>query len=311
MGLFQWILRQILFPAPHPPTYTLESHKENLLWLQPNQNSSTNLPVPCLHYSPNSPAKYFFLWCHGNGCDIGSMSRTVSGLSRRAEAHALIFEYPSYGLLSGARVSPSQESINDHAERAYLFIRDTLKWPTNRIIVYGHSIGSGSACYLASRYDIGALILQSPYTSIKNIIGRKIGRVVNLFNIPYWNNLQALKDTKYPILFIHGQRDNLISSEESQILYDSLAENNKKQLVFLPEDDHNSISDPVMLSHVQPFLNKYFNEPAVSLPDIEIDPKLREVPPNMPDNSRFKLIPYLINRIRSIFQPYNPPSRNE
>ena len=85
--------------------------------------------------------------------------------------HILAFEYPSYGLCVGSK-EPNEETINDHAERAYSFVRDTVKWPTNRILIYGHSIGTGPACHIASTRPIGGLILQSPYLSLRHLIER-------------------------------------------------------------------------------------------------------------------------------------------
>ncbi len=289
---------KFLFPAPNPPHYTLTSHKEHLFWLPADPNSSQTSPIPCMLYSPSCEANFFLIWCHGNGCDIGSMDMTLTALSRRLHAHALIFEYPSYGLLKGVTSSPSQESINNHAERAYSFVRHTLKWPTDRIIIYGHSIGSGTACHLASTQQVGALILQSPYTSISNFIQEKLGMSSKVISSSYWNNYEAMKHIACPILFIHGQRDNLIPSQHSQILFDSLSHINKKKLVLLSNDNHNSISDPMILIHVEPFLNEHFQMPTEPMPRVEIDPALREPPP-IPTNPLASLFSSLVSASKS------------
>ncbi|CAF1365282.1 unnamed protein product [Adineta ricciae] len=289
----QSILRHILFPAPYPPFPISDSDKDKVFWLPTNKNSS---PVPCMLFSPEtgSPVKYFFIWCHGNGGDMGSMSYTVKTISQELQAHALMFEYPTYGLLSNAEVSPSQESINDHAERAYLFVRDTLKWPTDRIILYGHSIGSGPACHLASREPVGALILQSPYTSIKQLIENKVGSLSNCMNIPFWNNEKIMETIACPVLFMHGERDHLVPAEQSQTLCKALKHNQKK-VELSPDDDHNSISDSFISQKVKDFLNHYFKEPTEPLPDVKIDSQWREIPPNMRSSPSFRLLPFLIN----------------
>ncbi|CAF1285718.1 unnamed protein product [Rotaria sp. Silwood1] len=220
------LLGRILFPAPNPPQYTLTSHEEHLFWL-PSDSSST--PIPCLLYSPPREAKLFIIWCHGNACDIGSMYMTLAALSRRLQAHALIFEYPSYGLLKGLTSLPSETSINNHAQHAYLFVRDKLKWPTDRIIIYGHSIGSGAACHIAATQPVGGLILQSPYTSINNLVNEKIGMLSNLVYSSFWDNHETMKHIKCPTLLIHGQLDTLIPSQHSQILFDSINHRNNKK----------------------------------------------------------------------------------
>jgi hypothetical protein len=207
------------------------------------------------------------------------MDATLTALSRRLHAHTLIFEYPTYGLLKGITSSASEETINHYAQCAYSFVRNRFQWPIDRIIIYGHSIGTGAACHLASTQPIGALILQSPYTSMSNLVREKIGWLSNAISSPSWNNYEAIKHIECPILFIHGQRDLLIPSHHSQTLFNSLNNNQKKQIAILPGDDHNSISDPMILMNVQPFLSQYFQEPTEPMPRVEIDPALRDVPP--------------------------------
>ncbi|UJR13149.1 hypothetical protein I4U23_000173 [Adineta vaga] len=277
------ILEKILFPAPSPSHYTLASHKEHLLWLPSDKYSTETPAIPCMLYSPTREARAFIIWCHGNGCDIGSMDRTFTALSCRLQAHVLAFEYPSYGLLKGITSTPSATSINNHAQCAYSFVRDTLKWPTNRIVIYGHSIGSGAACYLSATQPIGGLILQSPFTSISNLIREKVGFLSNVISSSFWNNYQAMQDISCPILFIHGQRDNLIPSQHSETLYDSFKDKDNKTIVLLPNDDHNSISDSILLMNVEPFIDKYFEPTTKPMPEIRIDPILRE-PPSMKSN---------------------------
>ena len=235
-------------------------------------------------YSPTRDANLFIIWCHGNACDIGSIDQTCRAMSRGAKAHILTFEYPSYGLCTGLG-EPNEETINSHASRAYSFVRDQLKWPTDRIVIYGHSIGSGAACHLASTQPVGGLILQSPYTSIKNLIQEKIGFLSNLINVSFWDNYEAMKQIRCPTLFIHGQRDDLIPSCHSKILFDSIIRRSNKELVLLPDDDHNSISDPILLMRITPFLNQYFPPTTSPMPPVDIDPALREPPATHRPNS--------------------------
>ncbi|CAF0971977.1 unnamed protein product [Rotaria sordida] len=277
------VIEKILFPTPNPPHYTLTSHETYLFWLPAGSDSIRMPKIPCMLYSPSCAAKFFMIWCHGNGCDIGSMDMLLAALSRRLDSHILIFEFPSYGLCQGP-TEPNRETIDNHAERAYSFVHETLHWPTNRILIYGHSIGSGTACHIASTKPIGGLILQSPYTSIKSLIREKVGLFGYLVGGSYWDNLKVMKNIHCPILFIHGQRDNLIPSQHSQTLYDSLTHVENKQLVLLPNDDHNSISDSMILANVDVFLKKFFRPPSKSLPRVEVHPDLR-IPPPLVENS--------------------------
>ncbi|CAF1395511.1 unnamed protein product [Rotaria sordida] len=127
----------------------------------------------------------------------------MNALSQRIRAHVMAFEYFSYGLCKGP-IEPTEETINNHAERAYSFARDTLQWPSDRILVYGHSMGSGPACHVAATKAVGGLILKSPYKSLRNVIQEKIWIFSKLFSCPNWNNQEAMKHIQCPTLFIHG-----------------------------------------------------------------------------------------------------------
>jgi len=273
------LLNKVLFPAPKPPTYTLTSHKHNLFWLP--TDSINELPIPCMFYSPdNSTEKieYFIIFCHGNGCDIGSMQYTLSEFSRHLNVYIISFEYPSYGLCTVP--SPNQQTINHHANRTFNFVHNNLNWPIERIIIYGHSIGSGAACYLASTQSIGALILQSPYTAISSLVREKVGVLSLLVNSRSWNNLEAMKVIKCPILFIHGLNDTLIPPNHSQMLHDACPNPEGKKVILLRNEDHNSMTETTLLKYITPFIEKQCKplNRETFLPIVKIDKQLREPP---------------------------------
>ena len=269
------LLNKFLFPAPKPPHYTVESHQETLFWLPGDP------PIPCMFYKPtysNKKIEYFMIFCHGNGCDIGSMQYTLDQFCRNLNMYIISFEYPSYGLCTAT--SPGRETINDHADKAFRFVRNTLHWPEERIIIYGHSIGSGSGCHLASTHPVGALILQSPYTSIRNLIREKAGFLSYVIPGRSWDNLEAIKNIKCPILFIHGQADTLIPPSHSQALHDACEHITEKKLVILPNEDHNSMSETTLIKFIKKFMNNLYQRIDLNLPlpEVHIDPELRKPP---------------------------------
>ncbi|CAF0763104.1 unnamed protein product [Adineta ricciae] len=273
------LLNKFLFPAPKPSTYTLTSHA-NLFWIP--AKLPDELPVPCMFYSPsrsNKKIEYLIIFCHGNGCDIGSMHYTLNEFCENLNVYIISFEYPAYGLCTAT--SPNQQTINNHADRTFDFVVNTLLWPIERIIMYGHSIGSGAACYLASTQLIGALILQSPYTAISNLVREKVRVLAYLISTRSWNNLEAMKNIKCPALFIHGRSDTVIPADHSQALYDACSNNEGKKLVLLRNEDHNSMTESLLLRYIVPFLEKQcvLMNTNLQLPVIKIDRELREPPP--------------------------------
>jgi predicted esterase len=280
------LLNKVLFPAPKPPHYTSESHRNNLFWLP--ADLSTDSPIPCMFYYPqnlNKKIEYFIIFCHGNGCDIGSMQYTLSEFSKHLNVYIISFEYPSYGLCTAS--SPNQQTINNHADRTFNFVHNILNWPIERIIIYGHSIGSGAACYLASTRLVGALILQSPYTAISNLVREKVKLLSFLLDTRSWNNLEAMKEIICPVLFIHGLDDTLIPSNHSQILYDACLNIEGKKLVMLRNEDHNSMSETTLLKYITPFMEKQYEKmnPNIDLPIVKIDKELCKDPQNIQETN--------------------------
>lgn len=53
-------------------------------------------------------------------------------------------------------------------------------------------MGSGPASFLASQYRPGALILMSPYTSIKNVVKSKVGWLLSTMVAEHFDNLKMM-----------------------------------------------------------------------------------------------------------------------
>ena len=207
------------------------------------------------------------------------MHYTLSEFCRRLNIYIISFEYPSYGLCTAS--SPNQETINRHADRTYDFVHKTLRWPAERILIHGHSIGSGAGCHLASTRVVAALILQSPYTSIADLVKEKVGLLSWIVGGHSWNNLEAMARIQCPVLFIHGRDDNVIPSHHSQTLHDVYAgQSEAKKLILLRQEHHNSMSEATLLRYIAPFLTKHAQSIASDIPSptVTIPPACRDAP---------------------------------
>jgi fermentation-respiration switch protein FrsA (DUF1100 family) len=80
------------------------------------------------------------------------------------------------------------------------------------ILIFGRSIGTGPATYIAAHNSPGALILMSPYTSIKNIVRNKVGWLSFLV-AEHFDNIKLMPKVVCPTFIVHGQKDSLIPFE--------------------------------------------------------------------------------------------------
>ena len=83
-------------------------------------------------------------------------------------------EYPGYGIYKDKDCSA--DKIKQDAITVFKYIMNTLKIKEKNVLVFGRSIGTGPACFLAeSHQNIKALVLQSAYTDISIVAEDNIG----------------------------------------------------------------------------------------------------------------------------------------
>ena len=68
-------------------------------------------------------------------------------------------------------------------------------------------IGTGPSVYLATLRTPKALILISPFKSIKSIKNK----FISLFLLDIFKSIELIDKVSCPVLFIHGKNDHLIS----------------------------------------------------------------------------------------------------
>ena len=87
------------------------------------------------------------------------------------------------------------------------------------VLVVGRSMGTGAATYLASKRKIGALVLISPFTSIKDLIRDRAGSFAASLVADRFNNAKRIQNVTCPTFITHGQKDTIIPKNHSQIIH--------------------------------------------------------------------------------------------
>lgn len=106
--------------------------------------------------------RYTMLFSHGNAVDIGQMTSFLVGLGARLRCNIVTYDYSGYGCSTG---SPSEGNIYADIEAAWHSLSKRYGLSPENIILYGQSIGTVPTIDLASRYEVGGVILHSPLTS--------------------------------------------------------------------------------------------------------------------------------------------------
>ena len=162
--------------------------------------------IPCLFLPNESGSSKLLLYFHGNAEDIGCTLDFLDELRNQLKIHVLAVEYPGYGIYKG---NSNEKTIITDAEHVINFILKFSKWKEENIIIFGRSIGSGPATYLAARYKIKCLILMSPFTSIKDVVAEHVG-LLKILLAERFRNIDNMRLVKSPIFIIHGKKDKLV-----------------------------------------------------------------------------------------------------
>lgn len=181
-------------------------------------------------YLDNPGSRYLIFYQHGNGEDLQSILPRLQGL-RRAGFAVLAWDYPGYGTSDG---SPSERSILKVADLIWNAIPEQYGYRHDQVILYGRSVGSGPATWLANRYTAAGLILEGGFTSTF-----RVGVPVKLLPWDIFDNLSRIRDVRCPILILHGTDDETVPYTHGRTLYEAAPD--PKHFTWVQGGRHNDL----------------------------------------------------------------------
>ena len=177
---------------------------------------------------PNPQARYTLWFFHGNAEDLGDLEPFL--LALRANGYAVFaFDYPGYGHSTG---KPSESTLYASARAARASLREVLKVPAGRTLLYGRSLGGGPAVQMAVEERPAGLILQSTFVSAFRVVTRW-----RLLPFDPFENLKKIPRLKCPLLIMHGRSDEVIPFRQGEALF--AAAHEPKRSLWVPGAAHN------------------------------------------------------------------------
>lgn len=183
-------------------------------------------------YLENPMAEYTVLFSHGNAEDLGTIDSYLKEYYRH-QFSILAYDYPGYGTSEGF---PTESNAYKAIDAAYRYLIETKKIPSEKIIVHGRSIGTGPSIDLAMRMPIAGLIVESGMLSAYRVITH-----IPLFPIDAFPNNVKINKVHKPILFIHGNKDNVIPFWHGKKLYELVED--EKYFYVIENAGHNNINE--------------------------------------------------------------------
>lgn len=159
-------------------------------------------------------------------------------------------EYPGYGIYDTE--STSEWNILEDAKHIIRHCIETLGYKEENIILMGRSLGTGVAAKMGALFPkVKAIILISPYLSIREVASNKVGWLLAKMVPDIFRTRDIIDQIKAPILFIHGLKDTLIPSSSSEYLYERCTSSAKmlrlnKKMEHKNMDFYPDIIDPLL-----------------------------------------------------------------
>ena len=231
-----WRQEQITYQPPSPPfdsagntprvEYTASDGMRLFAYLIGTDTSDTGLVIAF----------------HGNADLAVWQIPWAEELARRSGWRVMLAEYRGYG---GAEGSPTYASTQLDARAALKYATDSLGYSPAHLAFFGHSLGSAVATELATEAPPSALILQSPFTSARDmariIVAQPIALAWRLISRVHYDTESRLGALNVPVHVSHGTRDLIVPVRMGRRVH--AAAKNKGQLLIVEGAGHNDVED--------------------------------------------------------------------
>lgn len=200
-------------------------------------------------YVPPRDGRDVVLYFHGNGGSLRIRAERFRVLI--ADGTGLMaLSYRGYGGSSG---NPTEDGLLHDAFSLYDFA--LARYPAERLILWGESLGSGVAVALAAERRVARIILESPFTSAADIAAEAYPFVPVRFLMhdQFRTDLRIGKVTA-PVLILHGERDTVVPIRYGERLF-ALVQS-PKRFVRFPQHGHNDLGTKAVVDAAREFASR-------------------------------------------------------
>ena len=168
-------------------------------------------------YFPVESAKGAIIYFHGNRGNLTRWGEVVKPFVQMGYT-VLVMDYRGYGKSTGKR---TKKALLEDAQLWYDWLNQ--QYEQEEMIIYGRSLGTGIASWLASQNKPDKLLLETPYYSLAEMAKRYYpiypARYALRFNFESFRYLRAVK---CPVYMFHGTDDSVVPYQQGKRLFESL-----------------------------------------------------------------------------------------
>lgn len=157
----------------------------------------------------------------------------------------------SYRGYPGSTGSPSEAGLILDAQAAYQWLRK--RYPPDRIVIHGLSMGSGVGVALAEKVEARALILEAPFTAAVDVAAERYPFLPTglLMSDPFLSR-ERIENINMPLLIAHGTHDTIIPFAHGKQLFARAKQ--PKTFVAMEGSDHSTLTRDGLYPHIWKFL---------------------------------------------------------
>ncbi len=205
-------------------------HQE--VWLE----SEDGVRINGVFFKGEEPSEKVVLYLHGNSDNLQRWGRYHSDFTTRGMDFFAI-DYRGYGKSKGI---PSEEGLYKDAEAAYEYL--LKKYTPSQIYIFGRSLGTGVAGFLASEKKAAMLMLETPYHSMKDVFQRQAPFLYLPFPLSATFPLhEYLSEVEEPVYIFHGTADEIVPYSSAAAMKPNLA--SEENFLTIPGGRHRGLSE--------------------------------------------------------------------
>ena len=189
-----------------------------------------------LHFTVDQP-KGTLLYYHGNAGDLSRWGEIVQYFVQK-DLNVIVMDYRNFGKSTGQM---SEKVLYEDAAYWFAYAKKSATETQTPLHVYGRSLGTSFATFVASRNEVHQLILETPFYSIEDEAKTRfpilpIRRLLQYKLASY----SFINKVKAPITILHGTADGVVVYEHGKKLYAAIQGDNKT-FVTIPDGGHNDL----------------------------------------------------------------------
>mgnify|MGYP003386207123 CR=1 FL=1 len=191
-----------------------------------------------LFRNPSAPTLIYF---HGNAANMGFRLQNAAGMYGFSGYNVLMMDYRGYGKSTG---KPSEKGLQLDGVAMLKYLKQHPRLSSSPIVVFGRSLGGALAIWLAYHHgpDISGVIVENTFMSIPTMVDKLMPWAVSIKWLILrikWDSIGMIPTLTQPIMFISGDRDELVPSFHMKNLYEAAAKSAFRYMYSVFGGTHN------------------------------------------------------------------------